>query len=292
MDITRFINSEIVLAWFLGNGVRIVLVLAGAFVVYQIAKTIFTRAVRIMVEQTYEIRDGEAMEKRNETLMGVVVTTLRVAVMLLAGLIVLSELGVNIAPLLAGAGIAGLAIGFGAQSLVKDVIAGLFILFEDQYRKGDVVKVAGISGLVEDVNLRRTVLRDLDGVQHHIPNGEISSASNLTKQWSRVNLNIGVAYDTNLDRAIKVLNVAGMSLVEDAKWAKDIIKPPQVLRVDNFGDSAIEIKMLGETKPLRQWDVTGELRLRIKRAFDREGIVIPFPQRDVHIFERKEENKQ
>lgn len=289
MDITQFINPEILTAWLFSHGIKIFLILAGSFLAFHVAKIFIKRGIRIMIEKTYEIRDGEAIEKRNETLASVIITGARVVIMVFSGLMVLPEFGVNIAPLLAGAGIAGLAIGFGAQSFVKDVISGLFILFEDQYRKGDVVKIAGASGMVEDVNLRRTVLRDLDGVQHHIPNGEISSASNLTKQWSRVNMNISVAYDTNLDRAIKVLNEVGMSLAQDAHWAKFIIKPPQVLRVDEFGDSAIEIKVLGDTKPLKQWDVTGELRLRIKRAFDREGIVIPFPQRDVHIFERKGE---
>ncbi len=288
---SQFVNPEIVFGWIFSHGIKIVFIVIGFFIAFQVAKIVLRRAVRLMVEKTYEIRDGEAMEKRNQTLVQVIMMGLKFVFMGFAGLMILSEIGINIAPLLAGAGIAGLAIGFGAQSLVKDIISGLFILLEDQYRKGDVARVAGIAGLVEDINLRRTVLRDLDGIQHHIPNGEITSASNLTKQWSRVNINIGVAYDTDLDHAIKVLNKVGMSMIEDAKWAPDIIKPPQVLRVDKFGDSAIEIKVLGDTRPLRQWDVMGELRLRIKRAFDREGIVIPFPQRDVHVFEHKEEKK-
>ncbi len=291
MDMSQFVNPEIVFGWIFSHGIKIVFIVIGFFIAFQVAKIVLRRAVRLMVEKTYEIRDGEAMEKRNQTLVQVIMMGLKFVFMGFAGLMILSEIGINIAPLLAGAGIAGLAIGFGAQSLVKDIISGLFILLEDQYRKGDVARVAGIAGLVEDINLRRTVLRDLDGIQHHIPNGEITSASNLTKQWSRVNINIGVAYDTDLDHAIKVLNKVGMSMIEDAKWAPDIIKPPQVLRVDKFGDSAIEIKVLGDTRPLRQWDVMGELRLRIKRAFDREGIVIPFPQRDVHVFEHKEEKK-
>jgi len=291
MDVMQFINIGVITGWLLSHGFRIVIIIVGFSVAFQVAKVILKRAVTIMVERTYEIRDGEAMEQRNDTLIRVILTGLKFVFMAFAGLMVLSELGMNIAPLLAGAGIMGLAVGFGAQSLVKDVISGLFLLLEDQYRRGDVVRIAGIAGLVEQVNLRRTVLRDLDGVQHHVPNGEITTASNMTKEYSRVNLNIGVAYDTNLDHAIKVLNEVGRSMVEDEKWTKLIIKPPEVLRVDNFGDSAIEIKMLAETKPLKQWDVMGELRLRIKRAFDREGIVIPFPQRDVHIYEHKTEEK-
>src|SRR4030043_525458 len=161
----------------------------------------------------------------------------------------LSEVGIYIAPVLAGVGIIGLAIGFGAQSLVKDIISGLFILIENQYRKGDVVKIADVSGLVEDINLRRTVLRDLDGIVHVVPNGEIRVASNLTKEWSRVNLNISVAYGEDLDRVITVINRVGQELTNDPQWAPLIIKAPQVLRVDKLGDSGIEIKILGEPQP-------------------------------------------
>jgi small conductance mechanosensitive channel len=198
----------------------------------------------------------------------------------------LSELGINIAPVLAGVGIIGIAIGFGAQSLVKDIIAGLFILVENQYRKGDVVKIADVSGLVEDISLRRTVLRDMDGVVHVVPNGEIRVASNLTKEWSRVNMNISVSYNTDLNHAIAVINRVGEELAKDPQWAPFILTPPKALRIDNLGDSGIEIKILGDTKPTKQWDVMGELRLRLKKAFDLEGIEIPFP---THIIYTKGE---
>jgi small conductance mechanosensitive channel len=174
-------------------------------------------------------------------------------------------------------------VGFGAQGLIRDVFSGIFILLEDQYRIGDVVNVASIGGLVEEVNLRRTVVRDLDGVVHSIPNGEIKIASNLTKGYSRVNLNIPVAYGENLDRVIEVINRVGKEIAEDPKWRGDFISPPQVLRVDNLGDSGIEIKILGDTKPLRQWDIMGELRLRIKRTFDEERIEIPWPHTKVYF---------
>lgn len=196
----------------------------------------------------------------------------------MAGLMIISELGVNIGPLLALAGVAGLAFGFGGQYLIRDLISGLFIIVEDQYRVGDVACVADTCGLVEDINLRRTILRDLDGVVHNVPNGEITKASNLSKGFSRVNLNVGIAYESDLEKVIKVVNKVGQGLAEDPQWKKDILKPPQFLRVDDFADSAIIIKILGDTKPLRQWDVTGELRKRIKIAFDKEGIEIPFPQ--------------
>ena len=171
----------------------------------------------------------------------------------------------------------GLAFGFGAQNMVRDVIAGFFILVENQYRKGDVIKIAGTSGFVEEINLRRTVLRDLDGVVHVIPNGEITVASNLTMDFSRVNLNIPVAYDTNLDEAINVLNKVGKEIAKDKHFGKLITKTPEVLGVEKFSDSAIEIKFIGETKPIMQWDVAREIRKRVKIAFDKEKIEIPYP---------------
>ena len=182
-------------------------------------------------------------------------------------------------PLLASIGIAGLAIGFGAQSLVKDVISGLFIIADNQYSKGDVVTVGGMSGLVEDVGIRRTVLRDLDGIVHYIPNGEISVASNFTQEYSRVNLNVGVAYGEDLDRVMAVIDQVGEEMASDPKYGPMIITPPKALRVDNLGDSSVDIKIVGDTKPIKQWEVAGELRKRLKQAFDEQGIEIPFPHR-------------
>jgi len=191
--------------------------------------------------------------------------------------------GIPIAPVLAGFGIAGIALGFGAQYLIRDLIAGIFIILENQYRVGDVARVADIGGLVEDITLRKTVLRDLDGIVHHVPNGEIRVASNFTRGFSRVNLNVSVGYGTDLDHAISVINRVGKELAEDDKWREIIKSPPQVLRVDNLGDSGIDIKILGDVEPIRQWDVMGELRLRLKKAFDAEGIEIPWPHTKVYF---------
>ncbi len=153
---------------------------------------------------------------------------------------------------------------------------------ENQYRVGDVVCFGDTCGSVEKINLRTTILRDLDGVVHHIPNGEIKIASNLSKHYSRVNIDIGVSYDSNLEKVIKVVNKVGSDLAKDKKWKEKIIKPPQFLRVNDFGDSAIMIKILGETMPIMQWEVAGELKKRLKIAFDKEGIEIPYPQRVIH----------
>lgn len=239
-----------------------------------------------LVVKTLIRRPGETedeVKKRSDTLSRVLVGTVQVFSFFIAIFMILSELNMDIAPILASAGVIGIAIGFGAQGLVKDLVAGLFIILENQYRVGDVVKIAEVSGLVEDVTLRRTVLRDMDGIVHVVPNGEIRVASNFTKEWSRVNMNISVAYGEDLDHVISVIDRVGNELAEDAEWAQSIITPPKVNRVDKLGDSGIELKILGETKPIRQWDVMGQLRLRLKKAFDKEGIEIPWPHTKVYF---------
>lgn len=265
--------------WGLEHGIKILVILVLTWLVLKLTKKAISRIVSPFIRKTYGIRDHIALEKREQTLTGIFYSATKVIILVIAGLLILSELDFNIGPLLAGAGIAGLALGFGGQYLIRDVIAGLFIILEDQYRKGDVVKIGGVAGLVEEITLRKTVLRDLDGIEHHIPNGEISVTSNLTKLWSRIHLNIGVSYETDLDKAMTVLNKVGQELAEDPDWKEHITQAPQAIGVDDFAESAIIIKVLGETKPMKQWDAMRELRKRIKIAFDREGIEIPFPHR-------------
>jgi small-conductance mechanosensitive channel len=276
------IGSVAVTSWLGEHGWRIALIILLSLVVAIIVGEFVPRVIVTTLSRRAGETDDE-IRKRGATLSRVLVGTGQVAVLLIAVFMLLSELKINIAPILAGVGVAGIAIGFGAQSLVKDIVAGLFIILENQYRVGDVVRIADIAGLVEDINLRRTVLRDLDGIVHVVPNGEIKVASNFTKEWSRVNLNISVAYGEDLDRVISVINRVGTELAEDPQWAPDILKPPQALRVDNLGDSGIEIKILGDTKPIRQWDVMGELRRRLKKVFDQEGIEIPWPHTKVYF---------
>lgn len=268
------------------HGSRIAAITVVALIVYLVIGRIIPRALLVSMS-TARRRDLEPEEKqRLDTLSSVLVHTAGAAVFIMAVLMVLSELSVNIAPVLAGAGIVGLAIAFGAQNLVKDVISGLFIIVEDQYSKGDVVRIAGQSGMVEDFNFRRTILRDLDGTVHYVPNGEIRIASNLSKEFARVNLNVSIAYHEDIDRAIAVINRVGQELAADETFGPDIIEAPAVLRVHSLADSGIEIKVLGVTQRLRQWDVTGELRKRIKNAFDSESIEIPFPH--VAVVPRKD----
>ncbi|MFH0913702.1 MAG: mechanosensitive ion channel family protein [Chloroflexota bacterium] len=276
------ITATPVTGWIGQHGWRIVFI-----VLISIAAIILEgEFVPRLVFQSLAQRSGESPEevgKRGHTLSRVLVSTMQIAILVIAAFMILSELEIDIAPILAGVGVVGIAIGFGAQSLVKDLIAGIFIILENQYRVGDVVKIADISGLVEDINLRKTVLRDLDGIVHIVPNGEIRVASNFTKEWSRVNLNVSVSYKEDLDRVMSVINRVGKELAEDPQWVGFILTPPRALRGDKLGDSGIEIKILGETKPIRQWDVMGELRKRLKKAFDEEGIEIPWPHTKVYF---------
>ena len=270
--------------WLASNGVRIAIIVALAVAAHQIAKRLIHRVVERGVIRGKR-RAREELRKRAETMSSFLNQVVAAVVWVMAAFMILSEIGVNIGPLLAGAGIVGIAIGFGAQSLIRDVLNGLFIIIENQYGKGDVVRIADIAGLVEEVNIRRTILRDLDGIVHVVPNGEIKVASNFTREYSRVNLNISVGYGEDLDHAMQVINRVGREMAEEEYWSEAILKPPEALRVDNLGDSGIDIKILGDTKPIRQWEVMGELRKRIKKAFDEEGIEIPWPHTKVYFGE-------
>jgi small conductance mechanosensitive channel len=239
------------------------------------------RTLKLTIPKRMAKKPEEDVEQRIKTLSRVFVSTGAMLILVAAAFMTMAEIGINITPVVAGFGIAGIAIGFGAQSMVRDFIAGLFILIENQYSVGDWVMIADIGGLVEEINLRRTVLRDLDGTMHVVPNGEIRVASNFTQEWARVNMSISVGYGEDLDHVMEVLNKIGKEMAEDPYWSELILGAPHVLRVDAFEDSGIAMKILGETKPMRQWEVMGELRRRIKRVFDEEGIEIPWPHTKV-----------
>lgn len=274
------LNINIV-EWLFDSGFKIILILIGLYLARRFGGVFIKKTIKkVVVSKNHSSKESE--EKRENTLIKIFSGGLGVLLWMLAILMILSELGVAIGPFLAAAGVAGLAFGFGGQYLIKDIISGLFIIMENQYRVNDVVCFDGTCGLVEDISLRMTTLRDLDGTVHHVPHGEIKKVSNLSKHFSRVNLNIGISYKANLEKVIKVINKVGEELANDKNWKDKIIKKPQFLRVDSFGDSSVIVKILGETKPLQQWDVTGELRKRIKIAFDKEGIEIPFPQRVIY----------
>jgi small conductance mechanosensitive channel len=282
------ITPETIKLWVVEHGLIVLLIAAISYLLFRLIKS----AIPSIVERSMSSRGRgrkarEDLARRVQTLSGALVTVVAIVVAIAAIFMILAEVGVDVTPLLATAGVAGIAIGLGAQGLIKDMIAGLFILMEDQYNKGDVVKVAGIAGQVEDVTLKRTVLRDLDGIVHSIPNGEITTASNYTKEYSRLHLDVPVAYGEDLDRCIEVINRVGQELAKDPAWGPKLRSAPQSLGVNKFGDSGIDIKVLGDTKPMMQWEVTREYRRRIKKAFDDEGIEIPWPHIKLYYGEPK-----
>jgi small conductance mechanosensitive channel len=279
--IYNVITVPMVQQWFLEHGTRVLIILLVGFVLWLALKRYLPLIIQRSMAKPRRGESREGMKKRADTIQYVFIGLGKALIILLILFMILSELNVSIGPILAGFGIAGIAVGFGAQYMIRDLIAGIFILLENQYRVGDVARVADIVGLVEDITLRKTVLRDLDGIVHHIPNGEIKVASNYTRHFSRVNLDISVSYGTDLDHAIGVINRVGQELAEDPDWNWRIRTTPKVLRVNKLGDSGIDIKILGDVKPLEQWNIMGELRYRVKKAFDAEGIEIPWPHTKV-----------
>jgi small conductance mechanosensitive channel len=223
--------------------------------------------------------------KRADTLVRLVRKAVYLVLWTAVVLVVLQEIGVEIGPILAGAGIAGLAVGFGAQNLVRDVISGFFLILENQVRVGDVAIINGTGGLVEQVNFRTLVLRDLAGVVHVFPNGTINTLSNMTQEWSAYVFEIGVAYKENTDRVIAVMQKVLEDLQTDAVFGLLILETPEIMGVDKFADSAVVIKGRIKTRPIRQWMVGREFLRRLKLAFDEEGIEIPFPHQTVYFGE-------
>ncbi|MBA31933.1 MAG: hypothetical protein CL748_05375 [Chloroflexi bacterium] len=284
--------GESLLHWILIDGIRILTIIILSFFSIKISKNIIPKLLTSIMLGQSSTSDHEEILKRSQTLSGVFVGAIIALIYILAIFMILSELSIPIAPVIGGFGIAGIAVGFGAQHLVRDLISGVFILAENQYRRGDVVTIAGISGLVESINLRRTILRDLDGQVHIIPNGEITVASNKTKYWSRVNLDIGVAYKENIEKVVSLLNEIGKELSNDEYYGLMLITPPQVLRLNSLDDSAVTFKILGDCKPMKQWEIMGELRKRIKIKFDEENIEIPFPHQTVYWGENQSPFKE
>lgn len=195
----------------------------------------------------------------------------------------LREFGVDVAPILAGMGIVGLAFGFGGQYLIRDIISGIFILFEEQYHINHVIQVNGVSGLVEKITLRITVLRSLEGNVIFIPNGEIKTVVNLTKEWSRALFDLGIAYKENVDKVIDIIKELGKEIRQDPYFGKLILEDLEMLGVDSFGESSVNLKFMIKTIPIKQWEVAREFRRRIKNRFDELGIEIPFPHRTIYM---------
>jgi len=261
-------------------GARVLGIWLLAYVSYRVV-VLAARRIEVAVD------DGDdsvttLRERRGQTIAQLLRSVGRVVVLAIAILLTFNVF-IDIGPILAGAGILGLAVSFGAQSLVKDVISGFFILFENQFAIGDVIEVAGKSGLVEKMTLRVVQLRDAEGVMHVVPNGEIKVVSNKTRGWSRAVVDVGVPYDENVDRAIDVLRDEAAQFSTDKVWGSQLDGPVEVLGVESLGDSAVVLRTVIRTQPGSQWSVAREFRRRIKNRFDREELEIPFPSRRVHV---------
>jgi moderate conductance mechanosensitive channel len=283
VDWSSIFNIQKITEWLLTSGLRIVLIVVGALIVIRIGSYVTLR-----IERAFEDEDDTTMserEKQAATLGKVTRNVVRIVVWGMALLMILRQVGVEIGPLLAGVGVAGLAIGFGAQSLVKDFLAGVFVLIENQYHVGDVAKMAGVAGVVEKITLRATTLRDLEGNVHIVPNGSLDVVTNMTKLYSRYVLDIGVAYKESVDEVMELLKKLGDDLAADEKFSNIITAPMEVLGVESFGDSAVLIRVRFTTIPIQQWTVAREFRRRVKNEFDARGIEIPFPHRTIYLGE-------
>lgn len=262
------------------TGPRIVLILFLLFLLWAGARWLTVRILKGLSLSRFKSKEDS--KERVETLSRAIRSGLTILVLFIGFLAVLSELGIDVSVLLGGAAVFSLAIAFGAQTLVKDFFSGFMILSENQYRVGNVIKINQISGVVEDISLRTTVLRDLEGVAHFIPHGEITTVSNLTHRWSRVALEVGVAYKENVDRVMEVIMEVAYQMKQETEFSKLITGEPEMLGVDALSDSAVIIKVLVQTKPLKQWLVKREFLRRLKNRFDELGIEIPFPHRTIY----------
>jgi small conductance mechanosensitive channel len=271
---------------FLQTSLRILLVVVAAYVGIRILRVALGRLEIILIKATEssEIVPGAAAQ-RVRTLTNVLRTIVVGLIWFVATLTVLGQIGVNIGPILAGAGVVGLAVGFGAQNLVKDLVSGFFLILENQVRVGDVAIINGTGGLVETITFRTIVLRDLSAVVHVFPNGSINTLSNVSKDWSAYVMDVGVAYKEDTDRVVEVMRRVGAELRGDSKFGAAMIDDIEVFGVDQFADSAVIIKGRLKTMPLQQWNVGREYRRRLKKAFDAAGIEIPFPHRTLYMGE-------
>jgi len=284
--VTRFFDRSF--EWAITSGLRVLLITATMLVMLALLK----RGVAKLSSLYEGTLPGPAQIKRAYTLTHIVRDVARLVILFVGMTMILSEGGVDLKPLLAAAGLGGLAIGFGAQSLVKDLISGFFILWEDSVRIGDVVEVAGVAGLVEEVELRTIKLRDVSGNLHVVPNGVIDKVKNLTKDYSYYVFDIGVAFRENVDEVMGVLQKIAEDLRRDSRFADDILQPLEMLGVDQFKDSAVMIKCRIKTEPHKQWRVGREMNRRIRNTFDAKGIEIPFPYQPSYWGEPKKGTPQ
>ncbi|MBD3336368.1 MAG: mechanosensitive ion channel [Candidatus Eisenbacteria bacterium] len=274
---------EAIRLWLVTTGLRLFLILVLAW----IASRILSFGIKRFRKEMSERHPGGEVAKRLDTLTGIMRAAGLVLIFTVAGMVVLSQLGVKLGPMIAAAGVGGLAIGFGAQSLVRDIISGFFILVEDQVRVGDIASINGQGGQVEAVTLRHIRLRDVSGNVHFFPNGGINTVANMTKGFSRYLADVGVAYRENPDEVMEIMRRVVDEMRQEEPWNEDILEPLEVWGVDKFADSAVVIRARIITKPIRQWAAGREFNRRLKKAFDEAGVEIPFPHRTVYWGEGK-----
>ncbi len=282
------VTTDSIFKNFLDNWLNIVIVIAILLVVVIIVKIISVR-MRRLVEK--KISDEKILiKKRTFTLTNVISNLIIVGSAVAAVLIIADQIGIPVTPLLAGAGVAGIVVGLGAQSLIKDLINGTFILLEQWYQIDDTVSIGDTTGAVEKFNLRTTVLRDIEGILHFIPNGEIKQLSNHTHAWSRALVEVGVHYEENIDKVVEVLEEAFEELVNDKEYKGSILQRPEILGdggVSELGDSAVKFTIICKVMPGQQWTIGRQLRKRIKNKFDEMGIEIPYPCTNVYMRDNK-----
>jgi moderate conductance mechanosensitive channel len=281
MDIPQLPDGEFLLQWLMTNGVRSLIIIILAWIAYELMGRLIRQAIRRI--QALDGEENSAFDKRVETIFTVVKRTLLTLIVVTAVLMLLNELGADITPLLASVGIVGLALGLGAQSLVKDIIGGLFILLEDQYRVGDVVELAGKTGVVELMTLRATRLRDFHGALHIIPNGDVRVVSNRADQWSRAVLDIDVTYEDDLELATSVLEEIGETLLDHPDYGALVLEQPIVLGVESLGDWSVKIRFTVKTLPNQQHNVQRYLRRQIRDQFTAKGITLATPRQEVIV---------
>ena len=280
------IDLDSTLNWLQNNGVTILITVILAITSLFLLRFIIHRIKNKV--QSLDEEDGSLLDKRTETISRVIWTTGMVLIVGTALLIILDELGIPIFPVLASVGFVGLAFGLGAQTLVKDMISGLFVLIEDQYTIGDVVEIAGVGGTVESITLRKTTVRDLYGTIHHIPNGEVRTVANKSRDWSRALVDVGITYDADVDKAIKALWQIGKVLDEESILADAVIEEPTVTGIEGLDESAVRLRIMVKTEPGFEWDVQRYLRRQIRLEFAEQGIDIAFPTRQIQFTEETE----
>jgi small-conductance mechanosensitive channel len=262
--------------------VPVVVIVIAAYVAVRFARLFVHGIVKTLLDR--EATEGTAQElsavelkKRMDTLDTLGANILQFFIVAIAGLMLLGQIGLDIGPAIAGLGVVGIAVGFGAQSLVRDYLTGSLILIENQFAKGDIVQIAGVTGTVEDFTLRRTTLRDLDGVVHTVPNGEIKVASNQTRTWARINQDITIAYGTDIDKATELVDAVGREMAADPVWKRRVLEAPRVQRVESMDASGITLKILGTVRAADRWEASGDFRKRLLAALELSGIGVARP---------------